>query len=286
MELKKEKGELDLRAPPPPPPTPSLLPTSRSGTSEPAQVPAGCSTESGPAPAAHLEVAGREVKAATLGLGDALEPAEDEALVALAALHAAVLASHARERGMAGVRAQLGTQGVSAVGWAGQRWWRGGTGEAGLGEKERGSSQPGARKAHGQRLQPDLQKRGTGRNHQGAQPPPPGPGGDLAGRCQEAGPREQTHQEPQQLCCVGRPQGSNQNPCGPTEALKQDPRELGQDWELWGALPPSSLHFTCILLHLVCIHTHVHCSHTHTLRSLGRLSFSLFLFKKSFPKEL
>lgn len=107
-------------------PTPSLLPTSWSETSEPAQVPSGCSTESGPAPAAHLEVAGRGVEAATLGPGDALEPAEDEALVALAAFHAAVLAGHAQECGMAGVRAQLGTQGVSAVGWAGQRWWRGG----------------------------------------------------------------------------------------------------------------------------------------------------------------
>lgn len=88
-------------------------------------MPSGCSTEKGPAPGVHLEVAGRGVEAATLGLGDALEPAEDEALVALAALHAAVLAGHARERGMAGIRAQLGTQGVSAVGWAGQRWWRG-----------------------------------------------------------------------------------------------------------------------------------------------------------------
>lgn len=69
----------------------------------------------------------------------------------------------------------------------------------------------------------------------------------------------------------------------PARRSSRPPRELGQDWELWGALPPSSLHFTCILLHLVCIHTCVHCSHIHTLRSWEGF---LFLFKKSFPKEL
>ena len=169
----------------------------------------------------------------------------------------------------------------------------GSTGEAGWGEDERGSSQPRAQKAHGQRLQPDLQKRGTGRNHQGTQPPPLGPGGGPAGRCQEAEPREQTHQEPQQFCHVGRPQRSSQNPCGPTKAFKQAPQGAGPDWGLWGTLPPTSLHFTCISLHLGCIHTHVHCSHTHILRSLGGLSFSLFLFffllsfflKNLFPKN-
>lgn len=71
----------------------------------------------------HLEVAGRGVKAPTLGPGDALETTEDKARVALAALHASVLAGHAREPGMAGIGARLGTHGVVAVGGAGQRWW-------------------------------------------------------------------------------------------------------------------------------------------------------------------
>lgn len=100
-------------------------------------MPSGCRAERGPAPAAHLEVAGRGVKAATFGPGDALETAEDEARVALAALHAAVLAGHARELGMAGVGAQLGTQGVSAVGWTGQRWQREGAQVRRDGEKRK-----------------------------------------------------------------------------------------------------------------------------------------------------
>lgn len=75
-------------------------------------------------PEAHLEVAHRGVKAPTLGLGDALQAAEHEAWVALAALHAPVLAGHAGEAGTAGGRAQLGAESVPAVGWAGQSWAR------------------------------------------------------------------------------------------------------------------------------------------------------------------
>lgn len=78
----------------------------------------------GPALAAHHEVAGFGVEASTLGPGDTLKTTEDEAGVALTALHASVLAGHAREAGMAGVRAQLGAHCVLAVGWAGQSWWR------------------------------------------------------------------------------------------------------------------------------------------------------------------
>lgn len=75
-------------------------------------------------PETHHDVAAHEVKAPTLGLGDALETAEDEARVALTALHASVLAGHDREVGVAGLRALLGTYGVLAVGWAVQSWWK------------------------------------------------------------------------------------------------------------------------------------------------------------------
>lgn len=75
-----------------------------------------------PSPGAHLEVASPGGEAPTLRPGDALETTEDEARVALTALHAPVLTGHAGEAGMAGVRAHLGTQGVVAVGWASQSW--------------------------------------------------------------------------------------------------------------------------------------------------------------------
>lgn len=65
-----------------------------------------------------------EVKAPTLGSGDALETTEDEARVALTALHTSVLARHAREVGVAGLRALLGTYGILAVRWAVQSWWK------------------------------------------------------------------------------------------------------------------------------------------------------------------
>ena len=57
---------------------------------------------------AHLEVAHRGLEAPALGLGDALQAAEQEAWVALTALDATVLAGHAQETGKAGGRAQRG----------------------------------------------------------------------------------------------------------------------------------------------------------------------------------
>lgn len=76
----------------------------------------------GPAPETHHDVAAHEVQAPTLGSGDALGTTEDEARVALAALHTSVLAVRDREVGVAGLRARLGTDGVLAVGWAIQSW--------------------------------------------------------------------------------------------------------------------------------------------------------------------
>lgn len=78
----------------------------------------------GPAPETHHDVVAHGVKAPTLGSGDALETTEDEARVALTALHTSVLAGHARELGVAGLRALLGTYGVLAVRWAVQSWWK------------------------------------------------------------------------------------------------------------------------------------------------------------------
>lgn len=79
---------------------------------------------SDPVPEAHLEVAHCGLQTPALGLGDALETAEHEARVALAALHAAVLTGHAQEAGKAGGGAPRGAQTVPAVGWAGQSWGR------------------------------------------------------------------------------------------------------------------------------------------------------------------
>lgn len=75
-------------------------------------------------PEAHLEVARCGLEAPTLGVGDTLETAEDEARVALTALHTPVVAGHAREPRMAGGGAQPGTQRVRAVGRAGHCWRR------------------------------------------------------------------------------------------------------------------------------------------------------------------
>ena len=77
----------------------------------------------GGVPEAHLEVAHCGLEAPTLGWEDTLEAVEDEARVALAALHTPFLAGHAEEPGMAGGRARPGTHSVPAVGWAGQSWW-------------------------------------------------------------------------------------------------------------------------------------------------------------------
>lgn len=121
---KKKKGRLDLSlqfpnpSPSPRPPAFFFPSTSWTQTSEPGRAPSGCS------PKAHLDITRCGVEAATLGPGDALEATEDEAWVALAALHAAVLAGPARELRMAGVGAQPGTQRVPTVAGAGQRWWR------------------------------------------------------------------------------------------------------------------------------------------------------------------
>lgn len=165
---------------------------------------------------------------------------------------------------------QLGTQGVSAVGWAGQRWWRGLHRVRRQGREKRkevvsslGSEGPWPEASAQSPEERNWEKPPR------TQPPRPGPGGP----CRE-GARQNHGGRPTRSLRSSAPGEPVQNPCG-CEALEQAPRELGRkDWELWA--PPTQQSAFYVYIAPPGVHSHVCALLSHPYpQVLGRLSFSL-----------